>query len=130
MAVCRKSSCRCEICGKPGHQSVQCLEIQAKTYSEHLAATCPVCREGKCEYRLECGHYIHYGCVQEWYLRKSDISYAPPDCPICRKPLALMKTAKRRRFKGAPATLVDFDRAISFRAGKLFGYPGISGNLL
>ena len=56
-------------------------------FSDHLNQECSICCEKKCEYKLKCGHFFHSKCISKWIDSKANLSYAAPDCPICRSPL-------------------------------------------
>ena len=55
--------------------------------SDHMNQECSICCEKMCEYKLKCGHFFHSDCLHKWIDSKAYLSYAAPDCPICRTPL-------------------------------------------
>ena len=96
---------KCGVCRKTGHDRRNCKIVAnylneceedkddiAKEYSLHLNADCIICLEkGNVHNRLPCGHFVHDMCIWKWIQSKSDISYAKPDCPVCRKELIFQK---------------------------------------
>lgn len=81
--ICTMACVRREPGERPVDESVLLQNTIVKNFSEWLGIdnSCPICMEDYAETdpitKLNCGHYFHQACINEW-LKKSSL------CPYCR----------------------------------------------